>query len=294
MNRRNANYWGVLAEACSGMAICRTAAMRKYWHAINIGIQNTLVYRVNFLFRSAFALIPLMATIYLWRAIYAGKASDPEIAGYTLAGMTSYYLLVTVVDMLTAVTDDDWQIAADIREGNINQFLLKPIDYLSYRLCLFGANRIIYTSVAILPVALFLIVQRRYLVLPPTGVMFGCFLLSTALTGVLQFLMSFSMALLAFWVLEVSTFIFILFAFEYIAGGHLFPLDILPPWLSQALSYTPFPYQLFFPVSIYLGRTSGPAVWRGLAIQIGWVLIFYVLARWIWARGIRKYTAFGG
>jgi ABC-2 type transport system permease protein len=268
--------------------------MSKYWHAINIGIQNTLVYRVNFLFRSAFGLIPLMATIYLWRAIFAGKSQDPEVAGYTLASMTSYYLLVTIVDMLTAVTDDDWQIAADIREGNINQFLLKPIDYLGYRLCLFGANRIIYTIVAVIPVAVFILVERQFFVLPTNGIALGCFVLSTVLTGLLQFLMSFSMALLAFWVLEVSTFIFILFAFEYIAGGHLFPLDILPPWLSQVLSFTPFPYQLFFPVSVYLGRTAGPALWRGLVVQLFWVLIFYFLARWTWARGIRKYTAFGG
>jgi ABC-type uncharacterized transport system permease subunit len=35
--------------------------MKKYWHVINIGIQNTLVYRVNFLFRAAFGLIPLAA-----------------------------------------------------------------------------------------------------------------------------------------------------------------------------------------------------------------------------------------
>jgi viologen exporter family transport system permease protein len=268
--------------------------MSKYWHAINVGIQNTLVYRVNFLFRGAFGLIPLMATIYLWRAVFAGKSASPEVAGYTLAGMNSYYLLITIVDMLTAVTDDDWQIAADIREGNINQFLLKPIDYLTYRMCLFGANRLIYTSVAILPVALFILLERRYFVAPASGIVLGCFAISTILTGLLQFLMSFSMALLAFWVLEVSTFIFILFAFEYIAGGHLFPLDILPGWLSQALSFTPFPYQLFFPVSIYLGRTTGPALWRGLGIQLGWVLIFYALARWIWARGVRTYTAFGG
>ncbi len=268
--------------------------MGKYWHAINIGIQNTLVYRVNFAFRSGFALIPLMATIYLWRAIFASNPGETEVAGYTLAGMTSYYLLVTIVDMLTAVTDDDWQIAADIREGNINHFLLKPIDYLTYRLCLFGANRLIYTSVALVPVALFILVQRRYFVAPASELALGCFVISTVLTGLLQFLMSFSMALLAFWVLEVSTFIFILFAFEYIAGGHLFPLDILPAWLAQALSFTPFPYQLFFPVSVYLGRTTGPALWRGLAIQLAWVLIFYVIARCVWSRGIRKYTAFGG
>src|SRR5438067_430759 len=67
--------------------------MRKYWHVINIGIQNTLVYRVNFLFRAVFGLIPLMATIFLWRTIYAGKASGDAVAGYTLAQMTSYYLL---------------------------------------------------------------------------------------------------------------------------------------------------------------------------------------------------------
>jgi ABC-2 type transport system permease protein len=196
--------------------------------------------------------------------------------------------------MLTAVTDDDWQIAADIREGTINQFLLKPIDYLTYRFCLFGANRLIYTSVALLPVALFILLQRRYFVWPANPATLGCFLLSTALTGLLQFLMSYSMALLAFWVLEVSTFIFILFAFEYIAGGHLFPLDILPSWLAEVLNYTPFPYQLFFPVSVYLGRTTGMALWRGLAIQAAWVLLFYFLARWTWFRGIRKYTAFGG
>jgi ABC-2 type transport system permease protein len=268
--------------------------MRKYWHAINIGIQNTLVYRANFLFRSAFGLIPLLGTIYLWRAVYAGKPTHPEVAGYTLAGMISYYVLVTLVDMLTAVTDDDWQIAADIREGNINQFLLKPIDYLAYRLCLFGANRLIYTLVAILPVGLFIVAQRQYFTLPVSLASFGCFLLSTLLTGLLQFLMSYCMALLAFWVLEVSTFIFIVFAFEYIAGGHLFPLDILPPWLAHLLSFTPFPYQLFFPVSIYLGRTAGTALWQGLLVQAGWVLAFYLIARLVWRRGIRKYTAFGG
>jgi len=267
--------------------------MKKYWHVINIGLQNTLVYRVNFLFRSVFGLIPLMATIYLWRAIYAGKQSD-DVAGYTLAGMTSYYLLVTLVDMLTAVNEDDWQIAGEIREGNLNQFLLKPIDYLTYRLCLFGAGRLIYTVVALGPVLIFILVQRKFFVLPPDAATFGLFVLSVGMTALLQFFMSYTMALLAFWVLEVSTFIFILFAFEYIAGGHLFPLDILPPVLAKILYFTPFPYQLFFPVGIYLGRVRGDELWQGLAIQAAWVIGFYLLGRFVWSRGVRKYTAFGG
>ena len=266
--------------------------MGKYRHVISIGLQNTLVYRVNFLFRSLFGLIPLFATISLWRTIYAGGSGT--VAGYTLAQMISYYLVVTLVDMLTAVAEDDWQIAADNKDGHISQFLLKPIDYLTYRLCLFGAGRLIYTSVALGPVALFILGFRDQFVLPADAATCGWFALSLVLTALLQFFISYTLALLAFWVLEVSTLIFIVFAFEYLAGGHLFPLDILPPPLAQALHLTPFPYQLFFPVNIYLGRVTGSALHLGLMIQAGWVLATYGLARFVWSRGIRKYTAVGG
>ena len=85
-----------------------------------------------------------------------------------------------------------------------------------------------------------------------------------------------------------------MFALEYVAGGHLFPLNILPPVVAEVLFYTPFPYQLYFPVSVYLGQTAGAAMWQGLGIQAAWVLVFYLLARWVWSRGIRKYAAFGG
>lgn len=261
---------------------------------MGIGIQNTLVYRVNFLFRACFGLIPLMATIYLWRAVFRSNPDQPAVAGYTLAAMTSYYLVATIVDALTAVAEDDWQIAADIKDGNISQFLLKPIDYLTYRLCLFGAGRVIYTGVACLPVTLFLVAQREFFLLPADGLTSAVFAVSVVLTALLQFFISYTMALLAFWVLEVSTFIFILFAFEYLAGGHLFPLDILPPTLATILNFTPFPYQLYFPVSVYLGRISGAEMWQGLAIQAGWVVAAYALARFVWGRGIRRYSAVGG
>lgn len=266
--------------------------MKKYWHVLNIGIQNQLVYRVNFLFRACFSLLPLAATISLWRTIYSGE--EGSIAGYTLAQMVSYYLVVTLVDMLTAVNEDDWQIAGDIREGAISQFLLKPIDYLKYRLTLFAAGRLIYTAVALVPVALFILAQREYFVAPADWSTLGWFALSIVMTALLQFFSSYAMALLAFWVLEVSTFIFILFAFEYIAGGHLFPLDILPPALTNVLMLTPFPYQLYFPVSIYVGKVTGPELYRGLAIQFFWVIAAYGFARFMWWRGTRRYGAYGG
>ena len=268
--------------------------MKKYWYVINVGIQNNLTYRFNFLARTVFGLIPLIATLYVWRAIYSGKGPGSEVGTYTLAEMISYYLLVTIVDALTAVNEDDWQIAADIKDGNISQFLLKPIDYLVYRLCLFVSGRIAYLAVAAIPLFLFVFWLRQYFVLPANWPAFGLFLISVVLTALLQFFTSYAMAMLAFWVLEVSTFIFILFAFEYIASGHLFPLDILPHGLAQALFFTPFPYQMYFPVGIYMGKISGPGLAQGLIVQLVWVLLAYGFARFMWHRGIRKYSAVGG
>ena len=58
--------------------------MKKYFHVINIGIQNNLTYRFNFLMRTLFGLIPLVAMLYVWRTIYEGK-------GLTTGGETIAY-----------------------------------------------------------------------------------------------------------------------------------------------------------------------------------------------------------
>ena len=266
----------------------------KYGHVLSMGIQNTLVYRTNFLFRAAFGLVPLAATLFLWESIYADKPAGAAIGAYTLAQMVSYYLLVTVVDSITAVAEDDWQIAADIKDGAVSQFLLKPLDFLAYRLCLYLSGRVIYTSVALIPVAFFLFFQREYLVGPAESLGWVLALLSVLMAGLLQFFIAYTVALLSFWVLDVSTFIFIQFAFEFLASGHLFPLDILPDGLHRLLLWSPYPYLLYFPVGVYLGRIQGAELWQGFALQLAWVVVAFLIARFVWSRGLRKYTAVGG
>lgn len=268
--------------------------MRKYWHVIGIGLQSNLTYRVNYLSRTLFSFIPLFAMLSLWRTIYASNNGTSGHNGFTQAQMIFYYMLVAVVDVFTAVNEDDWQIAADIREGNISQFLLKPVDYLTYRLCLFFSGRLAFITMAIVPLAIFIFCFRAYVVAPASIPALAVFILSLVLTALLQFFISYSMAMLAFWLLEISTFIFILFAFEYLASGHLFPLALLPAPLFHALLFTPFPYLLYFPISIYMGRVAGMDLWWGLGIQIGWVMLAYLFARFMWKRGIKKYSAFGG
>ena len=255
-------------------------------------MQNTAAYRTNFFFRALFSLAPLVAALALWRAVFAG--GKETIAGYTLAQMLSYYLIVTLIEATTSVTEDEWQIATDIKDGGISQFLVRPIDYFRYRLCLFSANRTIYTAMAFLPMAAIVLCNLRYLLPPANFVSLAAFVFSLALSAILQFLLAYLTALLAFWVLEISTLSFMLLATQRLASGEMFPLDLLPEWLGRLLMLTPFPYCMFFPASVYMGRVDGAALIEGLLMQGLWIVVLMALSREIWRRGLRTFPVGGG
>jgi viologen exporter family transport system permease protein len=256
------------------------------------GIQNTFVYRWNFLLRTIFGIVPLIGMIYLWRAVTDGGGG--KLGNYAFSDMIFYFALVVFIENLTSSTEDDWQIVADIRDGRLSALLLKPINYLAYRASLYLSYRITYITVVGLPILIVVWFLREYMRLPADPTTWFAFGLSTIMAAGLQFLMAYILGLIAFWVLEVSTLIFIMYSFEYFLSGTIFPLDILPGWMQPFVKWSPFTYEMFFPVQIAMERVKGPALWEGLAIQAGWLAVFYIVATLVWRAGIRKYQAVGG
>ena len=263
----------------------------KYRAIFSIGLQNTFVYRWNFLLRSLFALIPLFATVFVWRSIYKGTSG--EIAGYNFSDMIFYFLVVLLVDNLITPTEDEWQIAAEIREGQISSLLLKPFDFLAYRSCIFIGSRLVYTTVTLLPLLGIFWWYREYLRWPTDPATWGVFLVSLVMAGAIQFLIAYALAMLAFWILEISTVVFILYSFEYFLSGRLFPLDTVPGVAGAVLRLLPFPYELYFPVAVLMGKIQGQQLLHGLLIQGFWVIFCICLARGLWRAGLHRYEAVG-
>ena len=263
-----------------------------YSTVFSLGVQNAFVYRWNFFIRAAFGLIPLVATIWIWKAIFASRGSD--VSGYSFGEMVFYFVAVTVVESLVSPADDEWQIAADIREGRISSFLLRPLNYRAYRASLFLSSRVVYAGVALVPLALMAWWLPGQMRLPADGAAWGAFGASLVMAAAIQFLIAFVLATLAFWVLEISTLVFILYSFEYFLSGRIFPIDVMPEGMKAVLMALPFPYELYFPVAIWMGKVSGAAMWSGLAVQAGWTGALLVLSSWLWRRGVRHYGAFGG
>src|SRR5580700_11144722 len=166
--------------------------MQKYLKVFDIGLQNTFVYRWNFFFRSLFGLLPLLGTVFIWGAIFEAKGGG--INNFNYASVVYYFLLVLVLDSLITPGDDEWQVAADIRDGQMNAFLIKPMNYLVYRLALFVSNRLLYTIVT-LPVMIgVFIVFRRYLVWPASPETWLLTLISVVFAALLQFFIAYAIA----------------------------------------------------------------------------------------------------
>ena len=201
--------------------------IEKYISVFNIGLQNTFVYRWNYFLRALFGLIPLAGTVFLWTAVF--KERGGELHGYDYGSMIYYYLLIILVSNLVTPTEDEWQIAADIREGQINALLTKPMSYLTYRFSIFLSGRLVYTFVTLPPIALIFIYFREYIVLPADPMVYVFATVSMLMAALIQFFITYSLAMMAFWILEISTIVFIVYSFEYFLGGQMFPIDIMPP-----------------------------------------------------------------
>ena len=264
----------------------------KYGKVFEIGLQNTFVYRWNFLLRAIFGIVPLVGVLFLWKAVFHSKGS--AIAGYDYSSMIFYFMLTVFLDNLITPTEDEWQIAAEIRDGKISAYLIKPLNYLGYRIMLFLSYRLLYIAIVLVPIVILAWFLREYLRLPEHAITWLAFVASTAMAAFLQFFIAYSMAMIAFWVLEISTIVFLLYSFEFFLSGHVFPLDVLPPALQAFIQWSPFTYELFFPAQVFMERVQGAALVQGLLIQAGWVLIAWTSARTLWSQGVRKYQAVGG
>jgi ABC-2 type transport system permease protein len=267
-------------------------ALNKYRHAFLVGLQSNLVYRWNFAIRAFFSLFHLIVVFILWNAAFEGKT---HIGGFDLAQTMTYFITLLILQFFIGAFSEDYQISEEIRNGLINQFLLKPINYYLYRFSIFVAARIVSGGLALLPVLIALPLLSNILSFPHELWRIAYAVPALVMSAFIQFTIAYCFGLLTFWFLEIQSFIILSLAIETLFAGQVFPLDLLPPQLFQLSKYLPYYYQMYFPASIITGRATDQAeILRNLGIQAVWVIVLWATAQFLWRRGLRRHTAVGG
>jgi ABC-2 type transport system permease protein len=274
------------------------ARLTTWWIILRIALEERMVYRGDFALGTLMRFLPIVTQIFLWWAVFqsipTAVGQRQEIRGYDYNDFVAYYLLTMIVRAFSSMPGLSRGIALQVRDGQIKKYLIQPIDLLGFLLLGRIAHKLAYYSVALLPFALVFVLCRGYFAGWPDPVTLLAFVFSLILAFVLGFYLEASLGLISFWLLEVSSLLFVYMLFNFFLSGHMFPLDMLPePWRTL-VGWLPLQYLAYFPSAVFLGKIQGADLVRGLSVQLGWVLFFAVGSRLLLHQGLRRYSGFGG
>ncbi len=276
---------------------------RKYAKIFKASLVERMTYRADFLFGTLLRFLPMLTTILLWQAIYNGAESSPKpsngsekMAGFSFYEMIAYLLMVNISRMFSSMPGLAGGIARDIREGTIKKYLLQPLDMIGYLVSYRVAHKVSYIISSALPYALLFFLCRKYFygLVPTDPTVWLGFMASLVMAFVVGFYFETTVGMVGFWFLEVTSLLYIVMTVNFFMSGHMFPLDLLPrPW-STILTWLPFQYMAYFPAVVFLGKVRGIQLVYGLGLQLAWCVFFVVLSRYLYRRGLRRYSAYGG
>jgi ABC-2 type transport system permease protein len=271
------------------------AKLRKYLRIYRVSLTERIIYRGDFFLSTILRFLPMVTTILLWQAIFAGTDGRP-IAGFSRRQMIAYLLLVHVSRMFSSMPGLAYGIARDIREGTIKKYLLQPLDMQLYLLAYRTAHKTAYIATTSIPYGILFAVCYDYFreLATPTPELIAAYIASLLLAFIIGFFFETCMGLIGFWFLEISSLMYVINTVNFFVSGQMFPLDLLPDWLSVPLKHMPFQYLAYFPAAILVGKIEGREIWEGLLAELAWAVAFAVLARVLFRLGLRRYSAFGG
>ena len=277
------------------------SSVRTWWTILRISLEERLVYRGDFMLGTLMRFLPFVTQIFLWTAVFNAVSSD-SIAGYSRDDIIAYYLLTNVSRAFSSMPALASGISRSILDGSIKKYLIQPIDMIGFLFVTRIAHKLVYYTVAAIPFALVFFLCRGFFQTGwPAPPILAAFVASLIMGFVLGFYLESCIGMIGFWFLEVTSLLFVYMLFNFFLSGHMFPIGMLdgvklPGGISlgDVVRILPLQYLAYFPSAVFLGKITGAALVRGLLIELGWVVFFVFLSRWLFNRGVRRYSAFGG
>ncbi|MBI2990094.1 MAG: ABC-2 family transporter protein [Candidatus Magasanikbacteria bacterium] len=262
--------------------------MKKYFLSYKNAVSAALQYRLNLGLLVISHILSLSGIMYLWISVYE---SGEHLGTYSLPDLVLYYVLLTLLLMLVSEgVGLGFDVCEQINQGEISNYLLKPFSF-SIENCLKLFAKVSINAIFLSPViAILLLLFGAYTELPNTA---GWIAFSgmTVVAALFYYLIYYFAALSSFWMINGRPIVYMFLIFSNLLNGNSLPLDLFPEWFAPVNRYSPFQFLLYVPIQIFLGRMELDA--RLLATAAVWILIFVLIIKLAWTRGIKKFEAVG-
>ena len=257
-----------------------------YYKIFETNLKIQLMYPFNLLFSFFFSNIPVLITVLIWSAVYQSNSQFASTANMGFLSMVGYIIFANISFKLIQM--NSYEISNEIRNGDLNKFIIKPVSYLKYKtttaLSSLFTNMIIYLIPFVACIVIFKISLGELML----------YMLTLLFAFWINFQITVLLSTLTFWFLNVSgVFALIQFISSFLAGT-LVPVNLFPKSLIVVSKVLPFQYLAYKPASIIFSPVGGSDILSYLLGASFWSIVLYVAVRILWKAGIKDYGAFGG
>lgn len=280
----------------SPTSVDRHSVFRKYFRIFRVSLIERFAYRGDFFLSTFLRFLPMLTTILLWTAVFNGveERGEDRLVGYRYKEIIAYLLLVHPSRMFSSMPGLAGGIARDIRDGSLKKYVIQPLDLLGYLLSYRVAHKVAYIATSIFPYGILFAACYSFFDRLPDFPTFLGYIASLLLAFWIGFHLEACIGMIGFWMLEVSSILYVIMTFNYFVSGQMFPLGLLGEPLATILKSLPTVYTAGFPADVFLSRIQGMELVRGLLIGLGWAMGLMILSRFLYRLGLRRYSAYGG
>ena len=269
--------------------------INKYYSVLKMSWIQTLEYRANALVGAFAILSGLLIEYLLLKQVFASEIStnSPIKSFPSFDHLMVYIMLCMMVGQLKSSWYNSMMMIDEIRSGELNKYLTKPISYFSYNFMNFiGHNSLFYIVYFIMMILIPIVLGEGYAFNGIAQVL--GFIITLLISVFLSYTIYFCMVCFAFWFGEVRAMIVSYNLFNVFLSGQLIPIALFPDGLKQFVMNSPFRFMVDFPVSIATSpKFHFHVFFEGIILQIFWCLIMYIIGKIIYSFGIKQYEAFG-
>jgi len=259
------------------------------WSVAKLGIKIWSTYRFEFIAVLINTPLTLIIYYFLWKSIFSYMAVE-VIRGFTFQEMINYYAIGMIVSFFTWSEVDRW-IENDLLHGRMIVGMLKPVSFLSYYWSFEAGINLMNIIWQMIPV---FIISFAFFGLRLAPIFnFVAFIFSLLFAFLIYFGLTYLLGLSAFWLKRITGLRRLRRILIGFLSGTFLPLTLFPQVFQDVLNYSPFPYTKFVPISIYLGTLSDFEVIKALLVQVGWIVVLYFIAHFVFRQAYKRYSSVG-
>ena len=256
--------------------------MRKYLAILNYSLKTQLTFLADYLFSLFSFTIHIFVFNELWDYILQGK----DVVGYSKSELIWY---IIVAECITYSSFKSYKkIGEMVKQGDIANMLLKPVDIVNY---LLAENTSVFIKGAI---NIFWGIVLGFVLAGPIKVsVMGCvFALVAVLIGIfIGCLVQIFLGILAFFTEENQSYYLVIQKFSFFVV--FTPLEFYPTIIQKLLYFLPTTQMVYAPAKIFSKFDINMAIQLIIA-EILSGIVLYVVIRIMYKKGVEKINVNGG